>query len=457
MSDLSHIRLLFVEDDPTLRQEMTALLELFGCDVRVAHDGQHALQRLESEDVDIVLTDIRMPRLDGLGLARQLKKILPDLPVILYSAFTDTPMLLEGIELGVAGFIEKPTDADKLLQTLERAALPVLQQRQVEALHNELEQSVIHLIGLSDALRPIAEQVVRVAHTDYPLLLQGETGSGKTRLAHRIHALSQRASQPLVTLQLGTLSEGLIAAELFGHEKGAFTGAEKHRKGLVEEADGGTLFLDDIDSAPSAVQAALLQLVEEKTFVPVGGNQPRQVDLRIFAASNRNLQHLSTSGGFRSDLYHRLAGVVLTLPPLRDMTEDIPEFATQFLAEFSDDLGITPPQLSADALDALQHHHWPGNIRELRNVLRRVAVQTNDGLVTRDTLRLVLQSPPSPPPPNTPPDNLPMTMAAIEKWALEQALESCGGRPTAAARQLGLNYYTFKRRLLRHHDPAPKG
>ena len=268
MNILKHLTLLFVEDQNLLRQAMGELLTPHCGRLLFASNGREALDLFLQENPDLVLTDIVMPEMDGIALTEQLHRLNPATPVVFYSAFSDVPYLLRGIELGVAGFVPKPCEDEKLISTLEKAALPVLQRKQLLGLKSELLHSVEQMLGKGPKLRKIAAQVVRIARSNYAVLVQGETGTGKSRLASMIHDLSPRADKPFVTVQLGAIPESLVAADLFGHEKGAFTGAERKREGLVSAARGGTLFLDDIDAAPRPCRRCCCSWWRKKAIIP---------------------------------------------------------------------------------------------------------------------------------------------------------------------------------------------
>lgn len=457
MNALKHLTLLFVEDQNLLRKAMGDLLAPYCGKLLFAADGREALDIFQREKPDLVLTDIIMPVMDGITLTEQLSRLSPETPVVFYSAFSDVPNLLKGIELGVAGFVPKPCDDEKLIATLQKAALPVLQKKQLRGLKSELMQSVEQMLGKGPKLKAIASQVVRIARSNYAVLIQGETGSGKSRLAAMIHDLSSRADMPFVTVQLGAIPESLVAADLFGHERGAFTGAERKREGLVSAARGGTLFLDDIDAAPPAVQALLLQLVEEKSYHPLGSNRKAHADIRIVVASNKDLAAEAVSGNFRQDLYYRLATFMIEMPPLRAITEDIPALADKFLREACHEIGRTPPEISEDGLALLQGHSWPGNIRELRNVIKHAAVMADDRISPailqgifgeiNPAARISASSGRSA---EGSSEDIPLKMAEVEKWALKRALAAAAGKKMVAARLLDMNYYTFRRRLERY-------
>ncbi|HAD03229.1 MAG: hypothetical protein A2091_03575 [Desulfuromonadales bacterium GWD2_61_12] len=454
---LKEITLLLVEDEALLRRATVDFLSGYCGRVVFAGNGSEALEVFAREKPDLVLTDIIMPEMDGIALTERLHELSPETPVVFFSAFSDVPYLLRGIELGVAGFIPKPAADTQLLAVLEKAALPVLQRKQLTGLERELLHSVELRLGKSPRMKEIAAQVTRLARTDYSLLIQGETGTGKSRLAALIHDLSPRAEKPFVSVQLSTLPESLVASNLFGHEKGAFTGAEQKREGLVAAARGGTLFIDDIDAASPMVQALLLQLVDEKSFTPLGSNRQQKAEVRIIAASNSDLATASATGQFRQDLYYRLAGLVIELPPLRTISEEIPQLATTFLREVAQGLHCKAPLITAEAMALLRAHPWPGNIRELQNVLKRATILVTDeidaGLI-HDTLGHAENgngaSAASPAPANPAAEALPLTMAAVEEWALKRALAAAEGKKMLAARLLDLNYYTFRRRLARY-------
>jgi DNA-binding NtrC family response regulator len=457
MNTLKHLTLLFVEDQNLLRQAMGDLLAPYCGKLLFAADGREALDIFQREKPDLVLTDIIMPVMDGITLTEHIGRLSPQTPVVFYSAFSDVPNLLRGIELGVAGFVAKPCDDERLIATLQKAALPVLQRRQLRGLQSELMHSVEQMLGKGPRLKAIASQVVRIARSNYAVLIQGETGSGKSRLAAMIHDLSPRADKPFVTVQLGAIPESLVAADLFGHERGAFTGAERKREGLVSAAKGGTLFLDDIDAAPAAVQALLLQLVEEKSYHPLGSNRKTHADIRIVVASNKDLAAEAAAGNFRQDLYYRLATFMIEMPPLRAIPEDIPALADKFLREASHEIGRMPPAIPEDTLDMLQRHSWPGNIRELRNVIKHAVVMA-DEMITPTVLQGIFGD--IKPAGKIAADHgraaegaqegLPLKMAEVEKWALKRALAAAEGKKMLAARLLDMNYYTFRRRLARY-------
>lgn len=453
-SSLKSLKIMLVEDEDELRQETAAFLELYCASVVQAPNGLEALGLIDTHCPDLVISDIRMPVMDGLEMAAQLKMRSSDTPLIFCTAFTETSYLIKAIELGAAAFVRKPVDTDELLATITKAALPLLQRREIEGFSDELMASVRRQVGDTPAQQAIVEQTANVARTSFNALLEGETGTGKSRLAAIIHGLSPRRGAEFITIQMGALPLNLAESELFGNVKGAFTGAERNRVGLVEAADGGTIFLDDIESCPKELQGKLLRFVEEKKFTPLGSTVEKKVDVRIIAASNCNLKEEALAGRFREDLYYRLADTTIVLPPLRETPEAIPLLALKFLRQTCDELGRNMVHLDEEAINRLIALPWPGNIRQLKSVVRRAVlcgatvISIADIDMQADSVEVVAAataetSIPVPPP-------FPCGMDKLESWSLEQALRFCGGKRMKTAMMLGMNYYTFRRRLEKH-------
>ncbi|MBF0378366.1 MAG: sigma-54-dependent Fis family transcriptional regulator [Desulfamplus sp.] len=483
ISNFKKLTILLVEDENALRYEIASFLELYYDTVIQASNGDEALrcfnikgnssnnraippnsQNCSSHFPDLVISDIRMPLMDGLELASQIRKLSPNTPIIFCTAYTETEYLIKAIELGVAAFVRKPIDTDELLNAISKATLPLLQRREIDGLSDELTASIANQIGNAPAYKYITEQATRVARTSFNILLQGETGTGKSRLASIIHNLSPRRDASFITVQTGTLPFNLAESELFGHLKGAFTGADRNKIGLVEAADKGTIFLDDIESCPKELQAKLLRFVEEKKFTPIGSKSEREVDIRIISATNQNLKDEVLAGRFREDLYYRLADVVISLPPLRETPDAIRTLALQFLQETSNELGCQSPFLDKSACDLLSSMEWNGNIRQLKSVIRRAVLNGGKVISAADIsihieptsfkvnsadssfstpITTTFTIPPTPPP-------FPCSMDRLEKWTLEQALNYCEGKRMKTAAMLGMNYYTFRRRLEKH-------
>ncbi len=449
MTNLDSLIILLVEDERELRRETAAFLELYCGTVIQAANGREALTHFAEVRPDLVISDIRMPVMDGLELATRLKEISPNTPLLFCTAFTETSYLLKAIELGVAGFVRKPVDTEELLALIGKNALPVLQRHKIEGLSGELTAAMRMQIGDNER---IVEQAAHVARTSFNVLLEGETGTGKSRLATIIHTLSSRRDAPFVTVQLGALPLNLVESELFGHVRGSFTGADRNRTGLTEAADGGTIFLDDIESCPVELQAKLLRFVEEKKFMPLGSTADKKVDVRIIAASNKKLKEEVLAGRFRQDLYYRLADTVIQLPLLRDTKDAIAPLAIKFLRETCDELGKTLPLLDEDALKLLAGMPWPGNIRQLKSVIRRTALTANRRIAAADIAAVADNTPNVTPAPAQNPEvpvlpPFPCQMDTLETWVLEQALSHCNGKRMKTAAMLGMNYYKFRRRL----------
>lgn len=454
MTDFKPLTILLVEDEPELRQETAAFLELYCGRVIQAANGREALVLFISERPDLVISDIRMPVMDGLELAAELKRQAPDTPLIFCTAFTETNYLLKAIDLGVAAFVRKPVDTDELLTTIGKAALPILQRRQIDGLSHELSASMRAQFGDTPAQRAIMELVRQVAFTSFNVLLEGATGTGKSRIASIIHATSPRREAPFVTVQMGALPLNLMESELFGYLRGSFTGAERNRTGLAETADGGTIFLDDIESCPVELQGKLLRFVEEKKFTPLGSTAEKKVDVRIITASNKNLKLEAQAGRFRHDLYYRLADTVIQLPLLTDMKDSIAPLAKKFLRETCDELGKALSVFDEEALKLLNNMPWPGNIRQLKSVIRRVTLTAGSRVTPADITAasdrsvITVSVQDSSGLPSLPP--FPCQMDTLETWILEQALSYCNGKRMKTAAMLGMNYYTFRRKLEKH-------
>jgi len=447
MADKAKLKVLYVEDEPDLRERIRIVLEMHFETVLTAANGQEGLELFGRGRPDVVVCDIRMPVVDGLEMAQAVRKSAPGIPVILCTAFTETSYLLRAIELGVSAYVRKPLDCRELVETISRAALPILQQRELALSRSGERASLGLLLGESPAMQEAIRQAQRIAQSDFSVIIQGETGVGKSHLASIIHGLSRRRQSPFVTVTVSALPEQLVESQLFGHMKGAFTGAVATTRGLFEEANGGTLFLDDVDCAPAAIQAKLLHAVERKQFYPVGGAHPVTVDTRIIAASNRDLYQEVGQGNFREDLYYRLGETMVTLPPLRERGEDMLLLARRFLADVCGELDRATPLITAEAALVLVRHPWPGNVRELKSVMKRAALFAGDS-VTPGDLAFVMSDVK-----RTCGKESPLTVHSLEELkrdAVKQALAASGGKKMEAARLLDVDYSSFKRMLDRY-------
>jgi DNA-binding NtrC family response regulator len=354
------MRILIVDDLPEVRRQMVSELAALGAEILECADGQEALELCQQTAVDVVVSDVRMPRLDGIGLLRALPRPAP--PVILHSGYQDVARAVEGLRLGAADFLPAPIDHERL-----RARVDYY-------LRRDDISAAVPLIGESSELERIRRQVQRMADAMDPVLITGETGVGKEVVARAIHAASQRRKGPFVAVNVCALSENLLASELFGHERGAFTGAAGRHAGRFEQADGGTLLLDEIGDAPAQLQAALLRVVDTGTFERVGGSAPIRANVRIVAATHRDLPYEVAQRRFREDLWFRLSALRIHVPPLRERRKDVDVLARRELETVSLERGGFPFEVDADGYRRLRAHNWPGNVRELRLTIRRMSI-----------------------------------------------------------------------------------
>src|SRR5215213_6896113 len=390
-------RLLVAEDEANLRLVIQKELQRLGYRVDVAPDGEAALRRLEEGNVDVLLCDINMPRMDGMELLRRVHERANPPEVIMLTGHATVETAIEAMKLGAYDYLSKPyriTELDALVrQAAEKRRLRVDNQRLRQQLARQSQMPEI--VSVSEAMREALRLVERVAPSDASVLITGESGTGKELIAHAIHRLSNRADASFVDLNCAAFQESLLESELFGYEAGAFSGAKGRKLGLIELADGGTLFLDEVTELPGQLQAKLLRAIETRTFFRVGGVRKVEVNVRIVAATNRNLDTVVNDGIFRSDLLYRINGFQISLPPLRERPEDIDPLARYLLKQVA---GTQPPELSTEALAALRAYAWPGNVRQLRNCLERAVLLSNDNRITLSELPPEVARPSAAPP-----------------------------------------------------------
>jgi DNA-binding NtrC family response regulator len=379
--------LLIVDDDASTLASLARAFRLAGHEATVCDNAARALELLKSQPFDMLLSDVVMPGKDGLALLEDLRNLGISLPVVMVSGQASIEMAVRATRLGAVDFLEKPLSTDKLLLTVDN----VLKWKRLEDENRELRQRVgQHSIVYSgEAMRQLMAQVDRVAASEARVCIMGETGTGKELIARALHQRSPRRDGPFVTLNCAAVPGELIESELFGHEKGSFTGAASRHIGKFEQAHRGTLFLDEIGDMPMAMQAKLLRVLEERQVERVGGDRPVPVDVRVIVATHRDLDKLVQAGGFRPDLYHRIYVFPLLLPPLRERVDDIPPLVAHFAAEVAAQNGWKPKTFEPEAIQELQRHRWPGNVRELRNVVERLLLLA-DGPVDRAAVRLAL-------------------------------------------------------------------
>ena len=435
--------ILIVDDDKATRDGLALALRA-DYTVHTAADADSALAALTHHEIDLVLTDLRMPGRDGLSLLRDILASHPGLPIILLSAYGSVESAVAAMRDGAYDFLTKPINLDHLELVVRRALRQKNLESQNAKLRTQLEgqNALDRLIGNSEALLRVRERILQAAPTPATVLIQGPSGTGKELVARAVHALSPRQNGPFIAVHCAALTPSLLESELFGHVKGAFTGATEDRKGRFELANGGTLFLDEISEIDPATQVKLLRVLETRTVEPVGSATPIPVNIRLVAATNRNLQQWTHEGKFREDLYFRLNVVDINLPPLRERQGDLPILCDAFIREFNPLLGRKILGLTPEALTALERYPWPGNIRELRNTIERMMVlATSDRLRAEDVPADILNTP-TPEPVAAPPP----LEAEDEPSRIRHALATYPTKRAAAA-ALGFNVRTLYRRL----------
>jgi DNA-binding NtrC family response regulator len=455
-------RILIVEDEAALRDSLERLLRRAGHVVESCADLTCARARLSTPSLDLILTDLRLGDESGLDLVDAAHAQCPAARLVMMTAFGSVELAVEAMRRGADDFVEKPFRAEALLARLERLLEPARLGREVVRLSREnqylrdelgsAEKEDDAIVGEADATRRLRELVVRVAPTTASVLVRGETGTGKELVARRIHALSDRAQGPFVAVNCSAIAEGLVESELFGHEKGAFTGADRRRLGRFEVADGGTLFLDEIGDLAPNLQVKLLRVLQERTFERVGGSATVETDVRIIGATNRDLEAALRDGRFRSDLYYRLNVVRIDVPPLRDRREDIPGLAALFLQRYGRRADGSLPRLSAAAQAALQASDWPGNVRELENVIHRATILCRDDVIEAEDVmpQAGTASADASGSSATPAADLRAILARVERDLISRALRESGGNLTAAGRALGIERNLLRYKLRKH-------
>ncbi|HET6440690.1 MAG TPA: sigma-54 dependent transcriptional regulator [Anaeromyxobacter sp.] len=435
-------RILVVDDDPASRDLLRRVLATEGHEVVEAADGREALANLSRQPADLVVSDIRMPDLDGVQLLERMRELAPDVPVVLVTAFGDVEGAVEAIRRGAFDYLAKPYDVDGIRLLVRRALTQSSLAAENRALRRQVREKyrLEGIVGRSEPMLQAFKTAARVAQSDATVLIEGESGTGKEQMARAIHAASKRAAGPFVAVDCGAIAEGVLESELFGHARGAFTGAQAARRGLFEEANHGTLFLDEMGDVGPALQARLLRALQEGEIRRVGANEPVPVDVRVLAATNKDLGKLVQEGKFREDLYYRINVVTLRLPPLRERREDIPLLAEHFAAKHGRPEGAA---ITAEARELLIAYDWPGNVRELENVVARALALNHSGLVVPEDLPERLRGlPPGIPPPGS--SERP-TLAEVERRYAMRILTETGGNKTRAAEILGIDRKTLYR------------
>jgi DNA-binding NtrC family response regulator len=438
-------RVLVVDDDAGVRYTLREILETHGLEVAEACDGAEALERFEAAPAQLVITDLRMPRMDGMELLRRLAARAPAPRVVVITAHGSERQAVEAMKAGACDYFRKPFETDELVAVVQRAVEAVRLRAENERLEGELVLSRT-MVFASPAMRQLAALVARVAPRDVTVLLTGESGTGKERVAEAIVAASRRAEKPFVRFNCAALTEELAEAELFGHARGAFTGAVRSRPGLFGEADGGTILLDEVGELAASTQGKLLRALQEGEVRPVGEERPRRVDVRVLASTHRELKDRVASGAFREDLYYRLNVVHLRVPPLRERPEDVPVLARRFLARAAERFGVTPLHASEALVGRLLAYPWPGNVRELENAIETLVALSQGGELDLSLL----------PSAGAAPKAEPATLAlrprveAYERGLVVEALRASRGSRTEAARALGISRVTLHDKLRKY-------
>lgn len=444
-------RILIVDDEESMREFLCILLQRDGYLVEAVGDGQQAINRLKDQAYDLIISDIKMPRLDGFGVLDYVKERCPGTAMIMITAFSTTGQAVDAMKKGAYDYITKPFKNEEIRLVVENALERIDLRRENLQLKKELGQrfSFANIIGKSKVMQEVYNLIEKVAVSKVNVLVTGESGTGKELVARAIHYNSARRDQPFVAINCGAIPENLLESELFGHEKGAFTGAVQQKPGLFEVADGGTLFLDEIAELPPMMQVKLLRVIQEHEFRRVGGTRDLKVDVRLVAATNKDLGQAVAAEQFREDLYYRLNVIQLALPPLRERREDIPLLVEHFLKKLS---GNSDLPVSDGVMRRLLDYHWPGNIRELENTVERCVVLGRDGVLSEDSLPQQVRG-------NSettersltalPEEGLDLDayLGVIEKDILLKALDRTGGVRKRAAELLNITFRSIRYRL----------
>jgi two-component system nitrogen regulation response regulator NtrX len=448
---------LVVDDVLTLAQQYAYdLKRVGGYETRVATGGKEALDVIAWDDVDCVILDLEMPGVDGFEVLRAMKAQRSRIPVIVYTGTGSYDRCVQAIQLGAAGFIDKSESMERVVQEVENALERVRLESEVETLKRDLGAAT-PLVGSSEVMRTLHDQIARVAPVPSPVLVVGESGTGKELVAREIHRIGASVRAPFVAINSAALPESLVESELFGHERGAFTGANRTHKGAFERASGGTLFLDEVGELPAAAQAKLLRVLEEHRVTRLGGERAIATDARVVAATHRDLESDVAAGRFRQDLYYRLNVHVVRVPPLRERRSDIPELADHFLAGTCARFGIRKKSLSSEALEALMGYEWGrNNVRELRNVVERMIIATDGDTIPLESVPAETRGV-APPPTTSGPKTLRERKAEAERAIVVAALERNGWHITRTAKELGLSDHSSLLKIMRRHRLKERG
>ncbi len=453
---MAEARILVVDDERSMREVLFSMLKNEGYDVTVAEGGETAIEAVRRETFDAIITDVRMPKVDGLQVLKATKELSPGTVVIMITAFGSSETAVEAMKLGAYDYITKPFKYDEVMLNIKRALERKRLRDENLNLKRRLETQYRfeNIIGKGAKIVEVFDTIRKIADSFSTVMITGESGTGKELVAQAIHVNSPRRDKPFISVNCGAIPEGLMESELFGHVKGAFTGAVVNKVGLFTAADGGTLFLDEITEIPSLLQVKLLRAIQEREIRRVGDTKDIKVDVRLIAATNKDLESAVGNGTLREDLFYRLNVIPIHIPSLRERVEDIPLLVAHFLQKFGKELGKEVRGVSAEALALLEQYHWPGNIRELENVVERALVLGTGDMLSVESLpeSVHRQRPPRGVDLDLPEAGLDLdsTLDQIERRLLEKALERTKGVQTRAAELLRLSFRQFRYKLQKH-------
>lgn len=451
-------RILICDDEEGILKYLRKLLNTKGLLVETFQSGTALLERLEqgkADDADLLIQDVKLQDMDGIQILKKVKKLRPEMPVIMMTAYGSIDAAVDAIRLGAYDYVSKPFPKEKILGVLEKALERDLLIKENRVLKEELVRpgGSEHIVFRSSKFREVYDLTLHVAASDANILILGESGTGKELIAGTVHFNSPRRTKRFLSINCAALSDTLLESQLFGHVRGAFTGAISTQKGLLEEADGGTLFLDEIGDVSPAVQAKLLRVIQERDFMPVGATKSKQVDIRFVAATNKDLSKEIKEGRFREDLYYRLNVITLNLPPLRDRKEDIEPLGRHFMMKYAKRINKEMSGISPEALAVMTSYNWPGNVRELENIIERAVILSNNGEITPDKLpiwneeQFSSQTSPSIPQPL-------VSLEIVEREHIRRVLAGTGYHKSKTAEILGISRKTLDRKIV-EYDLAP--
>ena len=440
-------RILVVDDDTAHATMLETLISDWGHEIHLADDGDTGVAMVKARSFDLVLMDMKMVKMSGMDALRLITEYNPSLPVIMMTAYSSVDTAVDALKSGAYDYLTKPLDFDKLKLTIERTMESIFLKTENRSLKDQLTKGNLQhgIIGKSPVMAKLLDTIHMVAPTDANVLVTGESGTGKELVASALHENSPRKNSPFVRINCAAITEPLLESELFGHEKGAFTGAERKRAGKFQKAHQGSILLDEIGEMSLAVQAKLLRVIQEKEVTPVGSENSVQVDVRVIASTNRDLKAMAEKGEFRFDLYYRLNVVTIEVPRLAQHSEDIPRLALSFLHTFAEKNRRTIKGFSPDAMDAMIRYPWPGNVRELMNAVERAVVLARSDYISRQDLSFIIPEDPEPPDLAAGMENMPLS--TIEEKAVLSTLASARGNKSEAARRLGITRKTLLKKL----------